>query len=97
MREIEQIKEAIDVVDTLNDLWYEQTKDENTLPFTLVYATGWKGIKFMDEVVWDDQDNDCDYIDRSEDCELKESILTCTKRRTEEFLKMFKKFKPAKG
>lgn len=52
------ILEAIKVVDDLNYLYFDLTKDEECVPFKFIYTPYWMGIEYGDTVVWDDQDND---------------------------------------
>jgi hypothetical protein len=85
----ELLKEAAEVVDFLNEEWYDQTKDDECLPFELIYFTHCMGIKFMDQLMWDDQDYDREYID---DNDTYEPILTCVIRRTNKFLTLLRGF-----
>lgn len=87
--------EAMEVVDTLNDKWVDMlTVDEYySEPFTFVYGTEWKCIKFFDETMWDNLDYGCEYLNRFEDDEEElESIYTCVVRRVKEHLNLIKRF-----
>lgn len=90
--------QAIEAVDELNRLYYDFTKDEERLPFTFVYASYWMGIKYFDDVVWDDTDNDVNTkeiedADGNHIGEERESILDCVTRRVKDIHKIIRKFK----
>ena len=91
-------KNAMECVEVLNTLYYEQTKDEERLPFSFVYTNFWKGIKYFDETVWDDCDYDTDtkdILDKEDNYigQEVESIYDCVKRRVLEIHKITRKFK----
>lgn len=97
----EKQAEAIACVEELNDLYYEQTKDEERMPFEFIYTNYWMGIKYFDETVWDDQDNDVDQInidpyqefDDPDPDPIYEPILDCVKRRVKKIHEITREFK----
>jgi hypothetical protein len=90
----DQIKEACEVVDELNSLYFDQTEDENNVPFDFVYSTYWMGIKMFDVLLWDSEDYGAERIDNEDeegDDEMYESLYSCVMRRaTELSVKMHK-------
>ena len=91
-----EIKEAIEAVDKLNEMYHKQTKDEMT-PFYLVYADWYLAIKAYDNflVLWDNENIQSKIIwDDNTGEELShETILECATRNYKEFQDSVKKFK----
>ena len=93
-----KLKKIAKVVDNLNYQWYELTDDSTYIPFELVYCTDYTCIKFLDQVVWDDQDNGC-MITRESDDPMNEddeyeSLEECVVRRTKLIQKVITGFNP---
>jgi hypothetical protein len=93
------VEKAIDAVDELNSLYYDCTKDEERLPFSFVYASYWMGIKYNDEVVWDDCDMAVNSTEITDEVgnyigEDYETILDCITCRVKDIHKIVRKFKP---
>jgi hypothetical protein len=96
-----KVDEIIIVVDHFNGKWFELTKDEERLPFEYVYASHWQGIKFFDDIIWDDEDYDVEYknnealegfFDTDPEPEY-ETIYECIERRVNAFTDLIRNFK----
>lgn len=80
--------DSIRTVDELNELYFQQTKDDTQTPFVFIYASDYMGIKFFEEMVWDNQDNNVKYFDG---IYREETIKECVIRNVKEFQKKIKK------
>lgn len=85
----DQIKECIKVVETLNAEWYEKTKDEENIPFVFKVADWWMEIDYFCFNVWDNEDNDCPYIDNSN---KQVPLIEHVRKNVKEINEMIKKF-----
>jgi hypothetical protein len=95
MSEMDQINEATACVDELNNLYYDQTLDEEKVPFDFLYATHYMCIKYNDEIIWDNQDMPADYADpEDDDCDVREPILDCVRKRVRHIHEIIRKFNP---
>lgn len=95
------IEESINAIDTLNQDYYKSTKDENNIPFTLLYCGGYIDylcIKFDNEVLWDNQDFDRESHEIYDEDDNYigdefEPIIDCVIRRFKEYQKLITKVK----
>jgi hypothetical protein len=92
------VKEALVVVDKLNDEYFGKTGDTDRYPFSLVYCTYFMGIFYFDtHCIWDDCDNNVLTFSHMGTGELKtETIMDCCMRNLLDIQNNFTKFKPKK-
>lgn len=90
--ELGKICEAMSVVSKFNDRYYHKTQDDTRLPFEFVYCDMWMGIKYNDEIVWDNQDYDVNSYE-IDDEEFQDTIEECVINRVIEIQNIFAKFK----
>lgn len=91
-QELNRICEAMATVSFMNSRFYDKTHDDTRLPFEFVYADYWMGIKYNNEIVWDNQDWDVNSYEIDGE-EVEDSIQECVINRVAEIICVFSKFK----
>jgi hypothetical protein len=85
----EEIKDCMDVVDILNNEFYDKTKNEELLPFAFLYATHFYGITYFQDsnFVWSSEDDTriCRYNEETGEDEDYEPLIDAVRRSVEEY------------
>lgn len=84
-----EIKECMDVVDILNNEFYDKTKNEEVLPFAFLYATHFYGITYFQDsnFVWSSEDDTRKYVynEETREDEFQEPLIDAVRRTVEEY------------